>query len=74
MNERLCSPVTDEEVENALFMMHPNKSPEPDGFTAGFYIRHWNVLKNDICNAVRRFMEGGEMPEVVNSTTVQSWC
>jgi hypothetical protein len=29
MNERLCAPVTNEEIENALFMMHPNKSPGP---------------------------------------------
>lgn len=43
MNERLCSPVTDMEVEKALFMMHPNKSPGPDGFTVGFYIRHWHI-------------------------------
>jgi hypothetical protein len=46
MNEHLRSPVT--EIENALFMMYPNKSPGPDGFTAGFYIGHWNVLKNDL--------------------------
>ena len=36
MNERLCEPFTDLEIEKALFMMHPNKSPGPDGFTAGF--------------------------------------
>ena len=39
MNERLCAPITNEEVEQALFMMHPDKSPGPDGFTTGFYIR-----------------------------------
>jgi hypothetical protein len=66
MNER--SPVTDTDIENALFMMHPNKSPGSDGFMAGFYIQHWNVLKNDICSAVSGFTEGGQMPEVVNNT------
>jgi hypothetical protein len=70
MNEHLCAPVTDIEIENALFMMHPNKSPGPDGFTAGFYIRHWNLLKKDICSAVRGFMEGGQMPKIVNNTTL----
>jgi len=68
MNERLCAPVTDIEIKNALFMMQPNKSPGPDGFTAEFYIRHWSLFRNDICRAVRRFMEGGDMPEVVNRT------
>jgi hypothetical protein len=40
MNENLFFPVSDLEIENALLMIHPNKSPGPDGFTAGFYIRH----------------------------------
>jgi hypothetical protein len=25
--EKLCGPVTDQEIKNALFMMHPNKLP-----------------------------------------------
>ena len=70
MDELLCAPATDMEIERALFMMHPNKSPGPDGFTAGFYIKHWDLLKNDVCKAIRRFLEGGEMPEVVNNTVL----
>ncbi|KAK1686573.1 hypothetical protein QYE76_047421 [Lolium multiflorum] len=35
MNARLCAPISDDEIERALFMMHPDKSPGPDGFTAG---------------------------------------
>lgn len=70
MNERLCAPVTDDEIVQALFSMHPNKSPGPDGFTAGFYIRHWNILKQAICIVVRDFLEGGVMPDVVNSTVI----
>lgn len=70
MNDRLCTPVTDAEIEAALFMMHPDKSPELDGLTAGFYIKHWHMLKEDVCRAIRLFLEGGEMPEVVNSTVL----
>ena len=70
MNEKLCSVIINEEIERALFMMHPNKSPGPDGFTAGFYIHHWHLLKDVVCNAVRTFLEGGDMPEVVNSTVL----
>ena len=39
-NESLESPFTAQEVERALFMMGANKSPGPDGFTAGFYQAH----------------------------------
>jgi hypothetical protein len=70
MNEQLCAPFTDWEIEKALFMMHPNKSPGPDGFTAGFYIKHWDLLKESVCVAIRRFLEGGDMPEIVNRTVL----
>jgi hypothetical protein len=70
MNDGLCAPITDEEIERALFMMHPDRSPGPNGFTVGFYIRHWNILKTSICSAVREFLNGGDMPEIVNTTVL----
>jgi hypothetical protein len=51
-------------------MMHPDRSPGPDGLTAGFYIRHWNIMKTAICSAVRDFLNGGDIPEIVNSTVL----
>jgi hypothetical protein len=68
MNESLCAPVTD--IEQAIFMMHPHKSLGPDGFTAGFYIKHWSLLKGVVCEAIRCFLNGGDMPEIVNSTII----
>ena len=50
--------------------MHPDKSPGPDGLTAGFYIKHWHILKEVVCKAVRVFLEGGDMPSEVNSTII----
>jgi hypothetical protein len=70
MNAFLCSPFTSMEVEKALFAMKPNKSPGPDGFTAGFYQRHWSLVKEDICYAVLTFLNGGDMPEIVNNTVI----
>jgi hypothetical protein len=57
----------DQEIHNDLFMMPPSKLPGPDGFTAGFHIKHWDILKNDVCVAIQSFLEGGDMPEVVKS-------
>ncbi|XP_060959342.1 uncharacterized protein LOC115704505 [Cannabis sativa] len=36
-NDSLLQPLTDEEVKKALFQMHLDKSPGPDGMTPGFY-------------------------------------
>jgi len=70
MNGALTAAYTHEEVEKALFMMHPDKSPGPDGFTAGFYQRHWELIGQDISRAVLAFLNGGEMASVVNSTVL----
>lgn len=68
MNKHLCKPFTSEEVEKALFRMKPNKSPGPNGFTAGFFQSHWELIKIDICNAVLKFLRNGEMQEGLNKT------
>jgi hypothetical protein len=63
MNDDLCKPYTDEEIGAALFQMGPTKAPGPDGFPALFYQTHWDFFKEEICNAVRSFISGGEVPE-----------
>ena len=37
MNQMLLRRATEEEVRQALFMMHPEKAPGPDGMTALFF-------------------------------------
>lgn len=38
-NVDLVKPVTGEEVRKALFQMHPDKAPGPDGMTPAFFKR-----------------------------------
>jgi hypothetical protein len=70
MNDDLTKPFSEDEVEKALFMMGANKAPGPDGFTAGFYEYHWKLLGPSVTKGVLDFLNGGEMPEEVNRTTI----
>lgn len=70
MNEILSRPYTAEEVRQPLFMMGPNKAPRPDGFTAGFYQQHWEVIAPSITLAVLQCLNGGGLPEGVNHMTI----
>lgn len=70
MNEMLLKPFQEDEVREALFMMNPNKAPGPDGLTAGFYQHHWELIGPSVTNAVLDFLQGGDMPEKVNMTTI----
>jgi hypothetical protein len=54
MNEQMCAPYSHSKIENALFMMKPNSSPGPDGFTVGIYIKHWGLLKAAVCDAIKK--------------------
>jgi hypothetical protein len=56
MNAMLDRVFTPEEVEKALFMMHPSKAPGVDGFNAGFFQRHWDVLKESVTVAILGFL------------------
>jgi hypothetical protein len=70
MNDFIQRPYEAEEVKKALFDMAPSKAPGVDGFTAGFYQRHWNVLGEDITMAVLAFLNGGELPLGLNDTAI----
>ena len=51
-------------------MMAPNKSPGPDGFTAGFYQYHWNTLGPSVTRAVLNFLNRGGASDGLNKTTI----
>ena len=70
MNDMLCKPFEASEVQEALFQMSAFKAPGVDGFTAGFYQRHWKLLKDDIVPAVLDFLNGGELPTGLNDTSI----
>jgi hypothetical protein len=61
---------TEEEVKLALFQMHPSKAPGVDGFTTGFFQRHWDLLHADLVAAVLGFLNGGDLPAMLNNIAI----
>nr|XP_051220950.1 uncharacterized protein LOC127339093 [Lolium perenne] len=70
MNNKLMASFSDSEIEEALFQMGPTKAPGPDGLPALFYQRHWSFLKEEVCRAVRDFLNGANFPEDFNDTVI----
>ncbi|KAM6590452.1 hypothetical protein CsatA_013057 [Cannabis sativa] len=59
MNGSFLLAVSEEEVRSAVFGMHPDKSPCPDGLTPAFYQKNWVVLGSDVVRLVQRFFTSG---------------
>ncbi|XP_048613115.1 uncharacterized protein LOC125587045 [Brassica napus] len=51
-NGWLLKPATEEEIRQALFMMHPGKAPCPDGMTALFFQHSWHIIKTNLVELV----------------------
>jgi hypothetical protein len=69
-NERLMAPITREELKDALFHMHPDKAPGPDGFNPTFFQHFWSMCGDDIFTAVTLWLDRGYFPTSLNDTNI----
>ncbi|XP_060965138.1 uncharacterized protein LOC133034129 [Cannabis sativa] len=69
-NNILLQPISSDEVRHALFQMHPDKAPGPDGMGPGFFQKHWDIVGPDIVNMVTDFFASGVIPIDLNITNL----
>jgi hypothetical protein len=69
-NDRLVMPITKEELKEALFQMHPDKAPGPDGFNPAFYQHFWELCGNDVYGAANEWLDRGYFPSSLNETNI----
>ncbi|KAK2370479.1 hypothetical protein QL285_083528 [Trifolium repens] len=69
-NASLEATITKEEVRVALFQMHPDKSPGPDGFNPAFYQHFWEICGDDVFTAVKDWLGRGYFPSTLNETNI----
>ncbi|GKA44443.1 RNA-directed DNA polymerase, eukaryota, reverse transcriptase zinc-binding domain protein [Tanacetum coccineum] len=62
--------VTDNENKTTIFGINDSKAPGPDGYTACFFKKAWNVIGTNVCKAVKEFFNNGKLLKEVNSTII----
>ena len=70
MNNALLQRYTPDEVRQALFQMHPSKSPGPDGMSPFFFQKYWNIVGSDVTEAILSVLNSGHMLRKMNYTHI----
>jgi hypothetical protein len=66
-NRTLNRPISMREIKQAVFSMHPDKAPGPDGFTPRFFIHCWDIIKKDLYKMVMRTQTCKKLGSSTNS-------
>ena len=66
----LDMPVTNEEIERAIFQMGPHKAPGPNRIPAFFFQEFWDIVKQDILLSVKAFFHSGSLLKSLNHTYI----
>lgn len=68
MNSALLQPYTEEEVQQALFHMHPFKSLGLDGMSLFFFQKYWCIVRKDVADAIISILTSGHLLKKMNYT------
>lgn len=55
-----------EELQCVVQQASPDKVPGPEGFTMGFFQRAWDMMKDDLWDAILFFYQGGQLLSEIN--------
>ncbi|KAG7537667.1 Ribonuclease H domain [Arabidopsis suecica] len=71
MNSQLTVTPTQLEIKEAVFSIHPDKAPGPDGFSSGFYQSFWDIIGEDVCMDIRSFLDSSFLSQRLNETHIR---
>ena len=69
-NEILTQLPTAAEIKEALFDINPNKTPGPDGFSAGFFQHYWDLVGGELIKCIKDFFLHGKLLKELNHTFI----
>lgn len=67
---QLLQPISNKEVKNVVFSMHPEKSSGYDGLHPAFYHVNWSTIEKDVVGFCQEFFHIGELKAEFNRTLV----
>jgi hypothetical protein len=69
-NQSLTRDFHIEEFKDALFSMHSDKAPGPDGLNPAFYKRFWELCGSEVFQTSKQWLQIGRFPDQLNNTNI----
>ncbi|GMH16976.1 hypothetical protein Nepgr_018817 [Nepenthes gracilis] len=70
MREGLYSPISAEDIQNALYSIGETKAPAHDGFSSKFFKESWDIVGPSVVDAVQDFFTHGRLLKQINATCI----
>ena len=70
MNIQLNADFMEWEIKLAISQIAPLKTPDPDGMPPLFYQNYWDLIGNDMTQAVHYFLNSATLPPHLNHTFI----
>lgn len=70
MNEQLTKKFQKEEIIQAISQMHLTKAPGPDGMSAMFYQKYWDIIGEDVSNIILNTLNANASLTNLNKTNI----
>ncbi|XP_062089720.1 uncharacterized protein LOC133796262 [Humulus lupulus] len=69
-SELLLKDYSKEEVRKVIFEIPGNKAPGPNGYGSCFYQENWNLIGDEVVEAIFSFLKTGQLFKEINSTVI----
>lgn len=69
-NEGIVAIPSTSDIYDVFKSLHPTKSPDPDGMSAIFFQKYWDIIGSNVCTVIQNVFRSGRLPKALNRTFI----